>query len=360
MDEKENLRKEFLETFPKIQNKKRKGSNDDTDQILQKMMDADKDEDLGYGISKEEAKKLKKEVLDSESPHQYVIDNICKEIEEGIHKLNFKNPMYFYATEIPTGQINASVMKSQRIKNGAIIFMNSGLMQLISQTTKIMMHRLLLGKKENDGRPYFDETELEEKQITNLLAKIFEAYLKYNDITKAPQYEQLGGVKTLLAGSVIGGAEKFIIGHEYAHGVLGHLENPKNMRAMSVKGKEVQIVDESFKNEEYEADSVGLTILFKTLSNTNDREITFFEQSGASIGPFLFFSLAELDFQIQKDVLNTKFDESTHPPNSLRAKKLRKNIEERTNKEYLKFADVCSEWILEKQDGIISILKKNL
>jgi hypothetical protein len=114
---------------------------------------------------------------------------------------------------------------------------------------------------------------------------------------------------SLLGGTLATKTETFVVCHELAHHLLGHLETS---RRKSILVRDVQVeVPVSNWVQEFEADALGLRLLLEQVRDPHDLSMTY----------------AGIDFFFQLMILLEEFTQfqgsDTHPPSSVRLKKIR-------------------------------------
>ncbi len=114
---------------------------------------------------------------------------------------------------------------------------------------------------------------------------------------------------SLLGGSLATKTEMFVVCHELAHHILGHLETSRR-KSILVRNVQVEVPVSDW-TQEFEADALGLKLLLNQIRDPYDLSMTY-----AGIDFFFQIMILLEDF--------TQFQGSdTHPPASLRLKKIR-------------------------------------
>ena len=76
-----------------------------------------------------------------------VLDSSKYEIEKTIKKMGHTFEVIPYLDEFPTGEFNAAAMKSNKVENGVIIMINTGLIEFIGAITHFFSNSIESEKK---------------------------------------------------------------------------------------------------------------------------------------------------------------------------------------------------------------------
>ena len=274
-----------------------------------------------------------------ENPDFHIILMILsKEIEDVIKILGWESvrnkPHHFIFGTIPLGQINAMCIKNSALDEYLIVFEND-LFIFSSLISKIIASCISYTEMNNKSIRYFVnmtdlKNKLNNKAFLFRFNQLMKAYLLNGTPSAAPPYvipkEQLQ-----LSAWMSDSLKLFVLGHEYAHILLGDLNTDKNMIAPILMDREkINIVVRSLEKELI-ADSFGLLLMinavkqrFKALDvQTKALEVPFY-----FCGPELFFGAMDILEKAKSLIMTgneTTFQNSrlTHPSPLLRRKKIR-------------------------------------
>ncbi len=264
-------------------------------------------------------KMLKK--LPTSTPNQFKLDYsilipICKRIEFATKKFNLDNPKNIVFGTLNTGDVNAISIHVP--KGGYIIALDSGVFGFLNLLSKALVQMFPVDLKElfspGEQNQIDTNTELEKEGLNHFL-DLLVAYL----ITGYPEAAKpyiLPRPYMELASKIRDAAELFVVGHEYAHIALGHLDNSEKRRCKLKSGLDVEkaIVD---KEKEFKADALG--VLY-TLTSTPIRYHSDYILIYSGID--LFFSV----FEVIEKALSIGAT-SSHPSASERRKRIRESLE---------------------------------
>jgi hypothetical protein len=167
---------------------------------------------------------------------------------------------------LPTSEVNAVVIRVPSGR-GAVVAVDLGTFLFIHLMAKAISS-FIPYKGMKIGRPTFslDRTEVDSRFQANesgrrRFLELVVAYLLFGSPFSAPQYFQRGyqdNIASLLRHT----AEMFIVAHEYAHLILGHIKIQKNARTRLLK-KNLRVIDVSVHRwkQELLADNLALQIV---------------------------------------------------------------------------------------------------
>ena len=240
-----------------------------------------------------------------------IIDDLCKDLSEPLMKRQTKLPLEGVAVgELQTLDANSCCVRAPA--GGYVILVNTGLMILLYQLTKIFASRIRVKPDRETGIIVRDSKELME--TSKYAFQAIATYLMY-DAPVGPRIpiitmdeEQVGFV-----GGILHFAELFVLSHEFGHIIEGHFSTAKTIR-MRIKEEDVDLFRTDW-NQEYEADLCGLELVLDTVKEKSDRSLV---RASSYMGPDLFFTFLDL---IEK-IGNIK--PTSHPSAKLRRDNLRK------------------------------------
>ena len=172
-----------------------------------------------------------------------------------------------------------------------LIVFESGLFHFCNLLTKVIAQAFPYEKTENGVHQEFDEELVLEKtknetQITTRFQELVIAYLTTGFDKLPPPYPHDASY-IMLAGHLREAMEVFILGHEYAHILLRHVESGKSDKKI-LSSEDISNVVFSWK-QELDADGLGLPLMLLALK-LKGRELDNISYSGAEA----FFSGYEI------------------------------------------------------------------
>jgi hypothetical protein len=287
----------------------------------------------GLGIGEAE---IQKRLLESRNrPHiatieramwdsEHWIGPMFEEVRAAAQNEGATLPLAVFAGIFPTGSFNAQAV---RCKEGALLLINTGLMMLIWQSLKIIFMRFSIF--DNEAGEIVQTPALSHEETIFWITDVILAYLFRGNSTFSSILPIQDGHRARVLNQLVHQTEVFVLAHEYAHAVAGHLSESPVRKTMLPDG-EVELVQKSWM-QEFEADLIGFTFLLnpKTISNPIPRE-EYQNLSPKLACPFLFFALDELVSAVYHHVTGLAAIPnalSNHPPTSDRIGVLRAAID---------------------------------
>ncbi|MBY5855936.1 hypothetical protein ELH53_32755 (plasmid) [Rhizobium ruizarguesonis] len=296
--------------------------------------------------------------LKTRHPAQLVIERYANEIEKNISKhrsLSARFAHNVYAGEFPTGSINCQVVK---VSGGFLVLVDSGILVLFHQVSY-----LLAGKQLDDDS---------DEDILDSVAKILVAYFGFGDPFYGPAPVS-GGFKSILALQLSDAVMRFIIGHEYAHMLLGHFDDERPAQEMvQTEVGTIEVLKRSWA-QEFEADDLGhrlamglekyddidLTVIDQAIEGS-DRDILDASRIKSEMAaPWIFFGVVALVESIRAALAAAGAmapSEGKHPPARERLGKLTHfmSLEAR----YTGFMSLCGPMMSYQPEICIKVLKE--
>jgi hypothetical protein len=222
---------------------------------------------------------------------------------------------------LPTGQVNAITLRVPSSNDHLILF-EWQLFTFALLFTKAIARALPIVGNNSDSLEFsFDEEDIRRKIQTDIsvsgrFADVVLAYASTGLPSGAQPYlaePQYQGISNAWCRAM----ELFVMGHEYAHVILGHLDGTQVRSVAQLEGAEE--LDYSWR-QEYVADVVGWSLMMK--ASDGDRNAPF-----ASLGAELFFgSLDVMDRAIsllRENDSSAASAKRSHPPNAERRANVR-------------------------------------
>jgi hypothetical protein len=280
-------------------------------------------------------------------PPHLVIDSLAREVIEALERRGERLPAPVYAGEYPTGTVNACITSTP---SGYLILVNTGLMSALFQAVKVFALAQNFAKDDGDGEPVpgsrFGQPGLPWQQTSRALAEIAYAYFVGRDVSTAPRYSALAGLRLWLLDNYVTCAERFIIAHELGHLATGHLSEDQRHIWRTTKGN-LSVVSERHESE-FEADAFALDLTLPLGETSRD------QLRARLAGPVFYFHLADLLRTIGVEVFNYPDPSvSTHPRNIERARRLIEHFAFRINDDLANNARCVEHWFSSFTDAVV-------
>lgn len=245
-------------------------------------------------------------------------------IKHSAEILGCKIPDNFVAGNVYTGFATAAIVK-EPYENGYVIIFDSALKLLTNYMCKLFVAaffrnydqlRALASKSNNPHIATLAEVIAESPEFSQAFYEIFEAYYYVGDIT-AGRRIRVTDNEHVVANIMEQCMETFIVGHEFGHFSLNHLERSTTIRS-KIDGSEVEEIKLAH-NEEFEADRFGLVLMLHACSGVCPDRVF------AVVGASLFFSILQVVETTQSlvfDGVDQVMNSRTHPPARLRQRNL--------------------------------------
>jgi hypothetical protein len=289
------------------------------------------------------------------SLHQ-IIQGVSAEVKSDFEKTGLPIRTATYAGAYPTGSFNAQAVI---VQEGVLVLVNTGLHSFILEVLVIMMHSAIFKNFETDtvsakgqlARP------LSRAELVLALAELVVAYTAANSawLGNCRQLPRPGGVRTILLAMVARWCEKFVLAHEYAHVVAGHLSASQTVKVPTPAG-EVEFAAKS-RIEEFQADQIALGVILKSPEFDRSDPIT---PRIATAGVLLSFALAELIERTATSVqrLYGFTSMSDHPPTSDRREVLTNEIIRLEGPGIVDMGTGFASWLRSASDEVVALLDK--
>lgn len=212
---------------------------------------------------------------------------------------------YFYVGVLDLSEANAKAIPAPN--GGWLIVVNWGLPIFLYEVARAISTRFRF--QDSTGHSPFGESLLEFEETCRYIAEIF---AWYRGVGRPAAFDfPVHPAQVVAAGKLAIFAEQFVVCHEMAHFLAGHIETPFSGRKYmaNLPGD----VPPSSWEQEMEADRVGLRILLG-----RDDPALRAEQVNAFTGADFFLQVMSL-FEELAQIPPAE----THPPSSLRLKQLR-------------------------------------
>ncbi|MFE4257288.1 hypothetical protein [Streptomyces sp. NPDC056883] len=227
-----------------------------------------------------------------EDPLRYaIIKDLASRIQNAVLGLSMHLPSMPVVGTVPTGEVNAITVKVPG-SSQYVVLIQDQLFNYALLFSKVVARAFPGGDINSDGFQQFSAdtsdiiANLEASPvITQRFRELIVGYLIDGNPGQAPQYI-LQQPHMGLAESLYDSMELFVMGHEYAHIITGHLDSTDRY-ATEFGGGEVEVLTRSWA-QEYEADGLGLLLMVKAKAEEG------FDLSMSFWGADLFFNCADI------------------------------------------------------------------
>jgi hypothetical protein len=257
-----------------------------------------------------------------------MLSAVCDQIETAARKLSLTLPITLpprpHVGTLPVGSVNAMTIAVPGSDECLVVF-ETDLVVFAIALSKAIARAMYIGRGQ-DGKPaiFFKSSDLREivRHDETIFLRFIEtvvAYLVLGTPSAAPMYEP--DLKSdFIAKHLSDSMQLFIMGHEYAHIMLGHL-NSRKVKA-PLGGLEIDKIERDWK-QEFDADGWGLVLMLHAMQAKGmDLALSYW-------GADFFFSCYEI-IERGLSLLSTGSEsqqlDSSHPPASERRKLLREGI----------------------------------
>jgi len=216
---------------------------------------------IAEGYSDSEADGIAQEFVDVAGPTMSfspMLQRYAEDLEAKALGLGIRVRRPYLIAEFPTGESNACVVP---VSGGAaLILVNFGLLMLLFQVAKIRVLGLNFCRSGDDRCPApgseFGASGINVDQTTAALATTVYNYVAHRDPTRAVRFRVLVGEWKWWLEGMVHHCERFIVAHEFAHLLCGHLDD-SDYRDVAIKGCTARAY-EYRRRMELEADALAL------------------------------------------------------------------------------------------------------
>jgi hypothetical protein len=239
------------------------------------------------------------------------IDDLYMDLAKPLKNRHTKLPAEGVAVgELQTLKVNSCCVAVPA--GGYVILVNTGLMILLYQLTKVFASRIRVKADRETDIIVRDSGEL--LKTAKFTFQTIASYLLTNPSIgpRIPIVSMRKEQVSFVAG-ILHFAELFVLAHEFGHIIEGHFSTAKVMK-IRTKEEDISLLKSNW-NQEYEADLCGLQLVLETVTEKSERSLV---RASSYMGPDLFFTFLDL---IEK-IGNIK--PTSHPPAKLRRENIRK------------------------------------
>lgn len=308
------LKSDYLEYLNKYQKKPSEAVDDNFDLTPYLERLANIEGVINANPKQESAQDFLNEIKNSS--YNKIVELVATEAEKIASTYSKKHMNFdYYAGEFPTGEVNACAVS---VEKGYLFLINTGLMQFFGKFTRLMALSIGTVNFSENGIAYIDDyipTGYDFKTLASMIGEITAAYILLGDVKSfaVPKFSSDTRAEIeIYRASLLGHIELFVVLHEFAHAVAGHLNGNLVENLVTPVG-EMKIHKKSFE-QEYQADHLASRWMMidavEKSSSEEEAAIRLFTIYSGIAGFFCFVDLYETIVSL----LTKKTRESTHPP----------------------------------------------
>ncbi|MEU3185691.1 hypothetical protein ABZ707_16030 [Streptomyces sp. NPDC006923] len=276
---------------------------------------------------------------------------ISSDFQHTLAEAGIPLPEPVLVTTYPHESFNA---RARAVHGGTLILVNAGFSLLVLEMSKAFAASLGLFTREKDGGITLEAATpaVRERRRTaeRAMARSVLAYLFQGDAAQGgrqPPHSDSAGMARALTEAT----ERFVVAHEFAHLLEGHLATPAQHRT----GEWLHRTRE----QEFQADETGLLLLLRALADGPDEQIARYL---AVAGPFFFFAIDHLITRVRNEIddIPQGMRLSGHPGSDERGAALRGLLTDVHGPVVLQMADACVQWLSWLEDGIVGAARSQL
>jgi hypothetical protein len=237
---------------------------------------------------------------------QELLDLQSRRVEGYVTSMGETVPPVFCGL-FPTGSLNAQAVP---VKGGALVLVHTGLMRLLYGVAKINVASAWF----NDTHPLIDK-----RQTAVALGELLNAYVFGGNPTLARELPPLQAERRTIAEELAQTCEHFILAHEYAHALRGHLDRECRFVTLKTPIGDLDVLAKR-RQQEFEADQFALKLLAPALVPAPDASPR--AQARLFAGVLLVFYVDGLITLIAQRSGRNPSIVSDHPPSEERARRV--------------------------------------
>jgi|GEM_PF-2822670 hypothetical protein len=338
----------------------------------------DKDEPLEF------SGRLLEDLIERGGSEQSTLDKSREEVLSTIDRIRLSFPIPYLLADFPLSYpFNAATVLR---REGALVLVNRGLTDMIWFAANLFVSTV--GIQFMDGTAEvgtMDPMPFSKEGITASFAEVILAYLQHKNAHAAGHLlPQFGRKRSIVVAYLMNESIKFVIAHEFAHIIAGHLTNDVRSPGSSDKDDLVaQVVIQVFKSlerdslshrltrrgsasvgqqwvKEIDADQAGLRILFAALGSLEGERKLFIDARKPlfefiAAAPFFLFGLYGLIGEVEKARVGLKgrILLSDHPPVELRVEFVKMTYKSWGMPQLPRMANQILDWIASVQESVV-------
>lgn len=218
---------------------------------------------------------------------------------------------------LPTGRANAMALRVPHTDDYLVVF-EWGLMNFTMRMSHILA--LTVCVSQGDGQDSFSwkadavrSRVRDNPEFTALFQDVLGTYLLRGYVPRSDDTSDLNQPRDYFQGAIWGGMMSFLVSHEYAHVIDGHLARAEQRSVVIGDERATEVVHPW--SHEFIADSMGLVMMVRTAQHMD------FDPVFAFIGAYLFFLLHDIldrGISILVAGVDCRLKQASHPPPEFR------------------------------------------
>ncbi|WUI01569.1 hypothetical protein OHR68_07040 [Spirillospora sp. NBC_00431] len=272
-------------------------------------------------------------------------DRIAEDFRRTLRDAGIALPGAVLVGEYPHSALNA---QARAARHGTLILVNTGFTTLVHEICKA--HGLSVRMPSHEvfvKQLDFADSEADRhrnRTADGAVASVVLAYLLRGDARFGVRLPPDTGRSNRLAWALADATTRFVIAHEIAHLLEGHLDRP-GQRAGSNRRF-------STRDRELQADETGALLCLRALSDPGDDVLTYVTVAG----PLIFLAIDHLVTRVRRELdgLPPGLRVSDYPSSDERGSRLRSLFQGIYRSSALQIADACVYWLSWREDGILA------
>jgi hypothetical protein len=272
-------------------------------------------------------------------------DHIAEDFRRTLRAAGVSLPEPVLVEEYPHAALNA---QARATPNGTLILINTGFTALVFEICKAHGLSVRMRSDEEIVQAYHGEDTEDDRRrqraADSAIASVVLAYLLKGDARFGIRLPLDTGRSAELAWLLTESTRRFVIAHEFAHLLEGHLSGPG-------RGAEGDWLSRT-RTQEFQADRTGALLCLRALRDPSDQVMTYLTVAG----PMLFLAIDHLITRVQNELdgIPPGLRLSDHPTSDERGAALRSMFQEIYGTSVLQIADACVYWLSWRENDILA------
>lgn len=271
-------------------------------------------------------------------------DHIAKDFQRTLREAGLPLPGPVLVEEYPHTALNA---QARAVNNGTLILVNTGLTDLVHEIAKAHGLSLRVRTHEeitNTIRVVDTKDDLiRSRTADSAIASVVLAYLLRGDSRFCAKLPLDIGRSVELAWLLTEATRRFVIAHEFAHLLEGHLSRPGQVNCERLYHT---------REQEFQADETGALLCLRALQDPSDQMMTYITVAG----PLFFLAIDHLITRVRNELddIPQGLRLSNYPTSDERGAALRSMFQEIYGSSVLQIADACVYWLSWREENILT------
>ncbi|RSM81597.1 hypothetical protein DMH04_27350 [Kibdelosporangium aridum] len=270
-----------------------------------------------------------------------LFDHLTDELRATISAAGLALPTAVLVAEYPHEEFNA---RARAVPGGTLILLNTGFGLMVYEITKVLGMSVRTFSRSADGSIVIpEETQAQRARgqaAEQALANAVLAYLYRGGVRNAPTVP-IDAESAGLAWRLTHATEKFVLAHEFAHLVEGHLAGAADDHTWLNRTSE----------QEFQADETGALLV---LHGADAADVVMLMV--AVSGPMLFFVIDHLITRVRNEIDDLPFGvrDADHPTSDERSAALREMFIRMYGTHVMQLADGLVRWLASREELIVA------